>query len=188
MQWGIECHVPAWWVGWRGLDILLRGRASARGYGSSIRPSLRRQARSRGFQPRLLRRLLLDLRKTSKPLHPLCPCLVVCRVAEAFCSRYGNVSRGTVGCAGLELSRVLCGREVQSVIDCRHCWWAGEAWIFCFVDVPQPEATALQSVQACAGRLGAADFSPACCAGSSLTYAKHPSLSSQMAECCWHAE
>ena len=29
------------------------------------------------------------------------------------------------------------------------------------LDLPQPEATALQSVQACAGRLGAADFSPA---------------------------
>ena len=42
----------------------------------------------------------------------------------------------------------------------------------CFVDVPQPEATALQSVQACAGRLGAADFSPARYAGSSFTYAK----------------
>ena len=28
------------------------------------------------------------------------------------------------------------------------------------LDVPQPEATALQSVQACAGRLGAADFCP----------------------------
>jgi hypothetical protein len=42
----------------------------------------------------------------------------------------------------------------------------------CSVDVPQPEATALQSVQACAGRLGAADFSPAhrpSPAGSALT-------------------
>ena len=43
---------------------------------------------------------------------------------------------------------------------------------FCSVDVPQPEATALQSVQACAGRLGAADFSPARFAGSSFTCAK----------------
>ena len=42
----------------------------------------------------------------------------------------------------------------------------------CYVDVPQPEATALQSVQACACRLGAADFSPERCALSSLTYAK----------------
>jgi len=49
--------------------------------------------------------------------------------------------------------------------------------MFCFVDVPQPEATALQSVQACAGRLGAADFSPARYADSSLIYAIHPSLS-----------
>jgi hypothetical protein len=44
--------------------------------------------------------------------------------------------------------------------------------VFCSVDAPQPEATALQSVQACAGRLGAADFSPARCAASSLTCAE----------------
>jgi hypothetical protein len=40
------------------------------------------------------------------------------------------------------------------------------------VNVPQPEATALQSLQASVGRLVAADFSPARCAGSSFTCAE----------------
>jgi len=60
---------PASLAGWRGLDVLLRGRASARGYGSSIRPSLRRQARSRGFQPRL-HPLWCDLRACNEVIVP----------------------------------------------------------------------------------------------------------------------